>query len=97
MSMNKDHSHSWVGISHESNKFVMNLNNNDTEVREDQPEEQSLQLNVKDLACRSKANAKPQRRTSASSSTKTIPVGERTWTILNHKLIRLSLTQCQND
>ena len=75
MSMNKDHSHSWVRISHESNKFVMNLNN-DTEV----PEDQALQLNVKDLACRSKANEKPQRRTSASSSTKTIPVGERTWT-----------------
>ena len=80
MSMNKDHSHSWVRISHESNKFVMNLNNNGTEVPEDQTEEQALPLNVKDLACRSKANAKPQRRTSASSSTKTVPVGERTWT-----------------
>ena len=31
------------------NKFVMDSNNNDTEVPEDQPEEQSLQLNVKDF------------------------------------------------
>ena len=32
------------------------------------------------FASRSKAKAKPQRRTSASSSTRTIPIGERTWT-----------------
>ena len=30
MSVNKDNSHSWVRISHGSNKFVMNLNNNET-------------------------------------------------------------------
>ena len=29
---------------------------------------------------RSKAKAKPQRRESASSSTRTIPIGERSWT-----------------
>ena len=29
MSMNKDNSHSWVRISHGSNKFVTNLNNNE--------------------------------------------------------------------
>ena len=29
MSMNRDNSHSWVRISHGSNKFVMNLNNNE--------------------------------------------------------------------
>ena len=44
-------------FSHGSNKFVMYSNNNDTEVHEDQPEEQALQLNVKDSACRSKAKA----------------------------------------
>ena len=32
----------------------MDSNNNDTEVAEDQPEEQALQLNVKDFAYRSK-------------------------------------------
>ena len=30
MSMNKDNPHSLVRISHRSNKFVMNLNNNET-------------------------------------------------------------------
>ena len=31
-----DNTHSWVRISHGSNKFVMDSNNNDTEVPEDQ-------------------------------------------------------------
>ena len=61
-SLSEDNSQSWVRISHGSNKFVMDWNRNDTEVLELQPEEQTLQLNVKDSACRSKANAKPQTR-----------------------------------
>ena len=61
-SLSGDNTHSWVRISHGSNKFVMDSNNNDTEVPEDQPEEQALQPNVKDFAYRSKAKAKPQRR-----------------------------------
>ena len=40
----------------------------------------ALKSHVLAFASRSKANAKPQRRTLASSSTKTIPIGERTWT-----------------
>ena len=60
--MSEDNSHTWVRLSHGSNKFVMDSNNNDTEVPEYQPEEQALQLDVKDFACRSKAKAKPQRR-----------------------------------
>ena len=39
-----------------------------------------LKLNVLAYASRSKAKAKPQRHISASSSTKTVPIGERTWT-----------------
>ena len=50
LSLNRDNTHSCVRISHGSNKFVMDSNNNDTEVPEDQPEEQALQLNVKDFA-----------------------------------------------
>ena len=57
-SLSEDNTHSGVRISHGSNKFVMDSNNNDTEVPEDQPEEQALQLNVKDFAYRSKAKAK---------------------------------------
>ena len=70
MSMNKDNSHSWVRISHGSNKFVTNLKNNKQEISEVQLEEYALKLNASDFACRSKAKAKPQRREPAGSSTK---------------------------
>ena len=40
----------------------------------------ALKTNVFAFASRSKAKAKPQRRTPASSSTKTVPIGERKWT-----------------
>ena len=43
-------------------------------------EDYALKSNVLSFASRSKAKAKPQRRISASSSTKTVPIGERTWT-----------------
>ena len=33
-SLNSDNTHSWVRISHVSNRFVMNLNNNETEIPE---------------------------------------------------------------
>ena len=78
-SVSQDNSQSWVRISHGSNKFVMDSNNNDTEVPENQPEEQALQLNVKDYACRSKAKAKPQRREPAGSSSRIIPMVRRNW------------------
>ena len=67
-SLSGDNTHSWVRISHGSNKFVMDSNNNDTEVPEYQPEEQALHLKVKDFSCRSKAKAKPQRRERAGCS-----------------------------
>ena len=79
-SMNRDNSHSWVRISHGSNKFVMDLNNNEQEIPEVQLEEYALQLDAKDFACRSKAKAKPQRREPAGSTPTTVPIGKRTWT-----------------
>ena len=83
--MNKDNSHSWVRISHGLSKLVTDLSNkeddnNEQETSEVQFEEYALKLNAGDVACRSKGKAKPQRRDSASSSTKTFPIGERTWT-----------------
>ena len=78
-SLSEDNTHSWVRISHESNKFVTDSNNNDTEVPEDQPEEQALQLNVKGFACRSKAKAKPQGREPAGYSPRIIPMNIRNW------------------
>ena len=83
--MNKNNSHSWVRISHGLNNLVTNLNNkdqddNEQETSEMQFEEYALKLNAGDFASRSKAKAKPQRRDSASSSTRTIFISERTWT-----------------
>ena len=80
MSLNEDNSHSWVRISHGSNKFVTNLNSSEQETSEVQLEEHALKLDASDFACRSKAKAKPQRREPAGSSTRTVPNGKRTWT-----------------
>ena len=58
-SLREDNSHSWIRISHGSNKFVIDSNYNNTEVPADQPEEQASQSIVKVFAARSKAKAKP--------------------------------------
>ena len=84
-SVNKDNSHSWVRISHGLNNLVTNLNNkdqddNEQETSEMQFEEYASKLNAGDFASRTIAKAKPQRRYSNSSSTRTIRIGERTWT-----------------
>ena len=83
--INKDNSHSWVRISHGLNKLVTDLSNikendnNEQETSEMQFEDFALKTNVLAFASRSKAKAKPQRRTLACSSTKTVPIGERKW------------------
>ena len=78
-SVNRDNTHSWVRISRGSNKFVMNLNNNEQEIPEVQLEEYALKLDAKDFACRSKAKARPQRRELAGSSARIVPMDERSW------------------
>ena len=83
MSMNKDNSHSWVRISHGLNKLVTDLSNNKENDNKEQGtsemqfENFALKTNVLAFASRSKAEAKPQRRTLASSSTITLPIGKR--------------------
>ena len=89
-SVNKDHSHSWVRISHGLNKLVTNLNNNEQETSEMKLDEYVLTMDAGDFACRSKAKAKPQRRDSASSSTRTILIEERTWTDIEPQKYSLS-------
>ena len=69
----------------------MDLNNNDTDVPEDQLAEYALQLDAKDFACRSKAKAKPQRREPVDYSPSIILMNERKWIILNQG-ITLSLS-----
>ena len=102
-SVNKDNSHSWVRISHGLNKLVTDLSNdkkndnNEQETSEMQFEEFALKTNVLAFASRSKAKAKPRRRTPACSSTRTVPIGKESELILSQKFIRQSLTQCQNN
>ena len=79
MSLSRGNTHSWVRISHGSNKCVMDLNNNDTEILEDQLEEKALQLNAKDFVGRSRAKSKPQRRELAGSSSRIVPMERRNW------------------
>ena len=91
-SLSEDNTQSWVRISHGSNKFVMDSNNNDTEIPEDLPEEQALQLKVKDFAYRSKAKAKPQRREPVDYSPSIIPMNERKWIDIEPGNYSLSLS-----
>ena len=63
-SVNKDHSHSWVRISHGLNKLVTDLSNKDDdnnkqETSETQFEDFALKTNVLAFASRLKAKAKP--------------------------------------
>ena len=88
--MNKDNSHSWIRISHGLNKLVTDLNNKDQdeqEISEMQFEEYALRLNAGDFANRSKENAKPQKRNSASSFTRIIQMKERIRTGRTRKTI----------
>ena len=84
--VNKDNSHSRVRISHGLNKLFTDLSNNkkndnnEQETSEMHFENYALKTNALAFASRSKAKAKPQRRTPASSSTRTLPFGERKWT-----------------
>ena len=84
-SVNRDNSHSWAIISHGLHELVTDLSNkedddNEQETSEMQFEEFALKTNVLVFASRSKAKARPRRRTSACSLTRTVPVCERSWT-----------------
>ena len=51
-SLSQDNSHSWVRISHGTNKYVVDSNYNNTEVPADLLEEQASQSSVKVVAAR---------------------------------------------
>ena len=59
-SVNQDDSHSWVRISYGTNIYVIDSNQNNTEILADPHEDQAPQTSVKVIAARSKAKAKPQ-------------------------------------
>ena len=79
-SLIKDNSHSWVRISHGLNQLVTYLidkeyDDNEQETSETKTEAFALKTDVLAVASRSKAEAKPLRRTPAGSSTRILLIG----------------------
>ena len=60
-------------------------------------EDFALKSNARAFASRSKAKAKPQGRNSVSSSTRTIPIGERTWTDIEPQKFCAPINQCRRN
>ena len=76
--MGQDNSQSWVRISYGTIKYVVDSNQNNTEILEDPQEDQVPQASIKVIAARSKAKAKPQQREPVDTPT-IIPMHERKW------------------
>ena len=70
---------------------------NEQETSEMQFEDFALKTNVLAFASRSKAKAKPQRRISASSSTKTVLIGKRFGPMLNQENIQSPIMKCRRN
>ena len=77
-SVGQDNSQSWVRISYGTIKYVIDSNQNNTEIPADPQEDQVPQASIKVVAARSKAKAKPQQRELVDTPT-TIPMHERRW------------------
>ena len=77
-SVGQDNSQSWVRISYGTVKYVIDSNQNNTEIPADPQEDQVPQTTIQVVAARSKAKAKPQQREPVDTPT-TIPMHERRW------------------
>ena len=77
-SVNQDNSQSCVRISYGTIKYVVDSIQDNTEIPAGPQEEQVPQTNIKVVAARSKAKAKPQPRVLVGT-TATIPIHERRW------------------
>ena len=78
-SLNGDNTHCWVRISYASNKFEKNLKTMRQKFQKFSFEAYALKFDAKDFACRSKAEAKPQRGEPAGSSPRIVPIERRNW------------------
>ena len=76
-SVNKDNSHSGVRISHCLNKLVTDLI--DKEYDDNEQETSTTKTEVFAFASRPKAKAKPSRPSTTCSSSRTLPILQRTW------------------
>ena len=77
-SVNQDNSQSWVRISYGTIKYVVDSNQDNTEIPADPQEDQVPPTRIKVIAARSKAKAIPQQREPVGT-TDTIPMHERRW------------------
>ena len=77
-STNQDSSHSWVRISYGTVKYVIDSIEDNAEIPAYPQKERVPQTNIKVVAARSKAKAKPQPR-ALVGTTATIPMRERRW------------------
>ena len=77
-SVGQDNSQSWVRISYGTIKYVVDSNQDNTEIPADPQEDQVPQTIIKVVAARSKAKAKSQPR-ELVGTTATIPMHERRW------------------
>ena len=77
-SVGQDNSQSWVRISYGTIKYVVDSNQNNTEIPADPQEDQVPQTSINVVAARSKAKAKTQQREPVDTPT-TIPMHERRW------------------
>ena len=77
-SVGQDNSQSWVRISYGTIKYVVDSNQDNTEIPADPQEDQVPQTSIKVVAARSNAKAKPQQREPVDTTT-TIPMHERKW------------------
>ena len=75
-SVGQDNSQSWVRLSYGTIKYVIDSNQNNTEIPADPQEDQVPQTSIKVVAARSKAKAKPQQREPVDTPT-TILMHER--------------------
>ena len=82
--MGQDNSQSWVRISYGTIKYVIDSNQNNTEIPADPQEDQASQTSVKVIAARSKAKAKPQKREPVDVPS-IIPMNERNGLTLSHQ------------
>ena len=77
-SVGQDNSQSWVRISYGTIKYVIDSNQDNTEIPADPQEERVPQTSTRVVAAKSKAKAKPQPRVLVGT-TATIPIHERRW------------------
>ena len=94
MSFNEDNSHSWVRVSHGSNKLVTNLKSSDQETSEVQLKEHALKLDASDFACRSKAKAFIKTRTCRLFHQEPHLLGKELGPMLNH---HSPITRCRRN